>query len=216
MKRLTAAAMALLLLSSVFLLPACSSSDKETTTDTTSSTVTTTENKPTVTTPSTTKKGENSMTPEMIDKNAAVYDMRVESMVLPVGIDDTAPVFSWKTNSDTLGWAQTAYQLVVKKGSAVVWDSGKVGSADSVGVTYAGDALVSSTEYTWQVTVFNHKGEKTTSDTATFETGLLGTRPFGNAKWISYEEAPLYTGTKYSIDFDFVIHLCVSYIQVSL
>lgn len=201
-KRLISAAMALLLLSGVFLLPACGSSEKNK--DTTS--FITTAKKPTEMTPSTTKKGDNSMTPEMIDKNAAVYDMRVESMVLPVGIDDTAPVFSWKINSDTLGWAQTAYQLVVKKGDAIVWDSGKVESGESVGVAYAGEALVSSTEYTWQVSVFNHKGEKTISAPATFETGLLGARPFGNAKWISYEKAPLYTGTAYSVDLDFIIH----------
>ncbi|MBR6769266.1 MAG: family 78 glycoside hydrolase catalytic domain [Clostridia bacterium] len=144
--------------------------------------------------------------PDMIDNTATVYDMRVEDMRSPVGIDDTTPVFSWKTNSNILGWAQSAYQLVVKKRDAVVWDSGKVESDASVGIVYAGEPLVSSTEYTWQVTVFNHKGEKKTSDTVTFETGLFCARPFGNAKWISYEKAPLYTGTKYSIDFDFVIH----------
>jgi len=198
--------MALLLLSGVLLLPACGSSEKPKTTNPETTPFTTTAKKPTVTTPSTTKKGDDPVMPDMIDNTATIYDMRVEDMLSPVGIDDTTPVFSWKTSSNTLGWAQSAYQLVVKKGDVVVWDSKKVESGASVGIAYAGDALVSSTEYTWQVTVFNHKGEEKTSDVATFETALLGARPFGNAKWISYEKAPLYTGTKYSIDFDFVIH----------
>ena len=192
--------MVLVLLAEALLLPACSSKSKPASTKTTSGTTSL------VTAPVTTEgKGEKPMDPtELIDKFATVYDMRVEDMVAPVGIDNKTPVFSWKTNASTLGWAQTAYQLVVKKGDSIVWDSGKVEDDKSCSIVYAGEALQSSTEYKWNVTVWNHKGEKKESGEETFEMGLLSTKPFSDAKWITYKEnLPL--DTVFTIDFDFII-----------
>ena len=137
--------------------------------------------------------------------NATIYGMLTEDLVNPVGIDDSTPVFSWKTASEQIGWLQSAYQIVVKKGDTVMWDSGKVEKGESVGIAYAGEKLESSTEYSWQVTVWDQTGASKTSDTATFEMGLLGKNAFKDAKWISYDETDLYTGTKYTIDFDFII-----------
>ena len=137
--------------------------------------------------------------------NATIYGMLTEDLVNPVGIDDGTPVFSWKVQSDEIGWLQSAYQIVVKNGDATVWDSGKVEAGESVGIEYAGEDLQSSTEYQWSVTVWDQKGDSKTSDTATFEMGLLGTKPFKDADWISYASSSLYAGTTYTIDFDFII-----------
>ena len=137
--------------------------------------------------------------------NATIYDMLTEDLKNPVGIDDSTPVFSWKVQSDEMGWLQSAYQIVVKNGDTTVWDSGKVDKSDSVGIAYDGETLQSSTEYTWNVTVWDSKGNSKTSDDATFEMGLLGSRPFKDADWISYASSTLYSGTKYTIDFDFII-----------
>lgn len=144
------------------------------------------------------------MTPT--NKAAVIYDMRVEDYKNPVGIDNAAPIFSWKTDSEALGWAQSAYRIKVMQGDAAVWDSGKVESAKSVGIVYGGEPLTDSTEYEWTVTVWDKNGEETTSDTATFEMGLLGENAFSDASFISCRTAPLYEGTKYTVDFDFVIH----------
>ncbi len=137
--------------------------------------------------------------------NATIYGMLTEDLKNPVGIDDSTPVFSWKIASDEIGWLQSAYQIVVKNGSTTVWDSGKVASGASVGIEYAGESLASSTEYNWTVTVWDTKGNSKTSDPATFEMGLLGSKPFSDASWISYASSSLYDGTKYTIDFDFII-----------
>lgn len=134
-----------------------------------------------------------------------IYDMLTDDLVNPVGIDDVNPSFSWKVNSDKMGWLQSAYQIVVKKGNDVVWDSGKVEDGVSVGIAYDGDALVSSTEYSWNVTVWDKEGDEMVSETATFEMGLLEEDAFDDTQWISYEEKTLYSGTKYTIDFDFII-----------
>ena len=139
-----------------------------------------------------------------LDRNATVYDMRVEDMVSPVGIDDPMPTFSWKIASDTLGWAQRAYRILVKKGSDTVWDSGKVEKDTSVGIFYEGEALQDATEYTWSVTLWNHKDEVALSENATFEMGLLGKDAFKDAKWITYPDDS-FDETVYTVDFDFII-----------
>jgi hypothetical protein len=183
--------MSLVLFTSALLFPSCQKTAPVTSTHNTVTTI----------------PGGDILNPEiLIDSTAAIYDMRVEDYVNPVGIDDTDLVFSWKTNSQMLGWAQSAYQINVECGGKTVWDSGKVDSDKSVGIIYKGEELKSSTEYEWTVTVWNKKGEQKTSDKATFEMGLLGKKPFSDADFISHSTEYLYEGTKYSIDFDFVIH----------
>lgn len=134
-----------------------------------------------------------------------IYDMRIDDQTAPIGIDSMAPVFSWKIHSDTDGWLQSAYQIVVCRGESVVWDSGKAEDGTSVGIVYGGSPLASSTEYTWTVTVWDKSGNAKMSECAAFETGLPRENTFGNAKWISYDEKPLTLSTEYTIDFDFII-----------
>ena len=141
---------------------------------------------------------------EITNSNTVIYDMMTEDAIDPIGIDNTSPVFSWKINSDLRGWLQSAYQIVVKNGDTVVWDSGKVDASDSIGITYDGDDLKSSTKYTWQVSVWDTKGNKYDSKSASFEMGLLGKNAFKDTKWIS--SSSLFTDTAYTIDFDFVIN----------
>ena len=191
MKRIVSGFLALVLLGGA--LSACSGNDPTLSTDTTTDSQTESE----------TTTDESSLP---VDESADIYDLRVEDYVNPVGIDNTQPVFSWKTNSDTLGWAQSAYQIKVTCGNTVMWDSGKVESDQSVGIVYDGDELISSTEYQWTVTVWNKNGESTVSDTATFEMGLLGENAFSDAIFISHASNPTYENTTYTIDFDFIIH----------
>ena len=123
-----------------------------------------------------------------IDKTATVYDMRTEDMRDPVGLDDPTPTFSWKTASNTRGWAQSAYRLLVTENDRTVWDSGKIENSTSVGIFYQGEPLKESTEYCWQVTLWNHKGEYVTSPKAFFEMGLMGTASFSDAAFITYPD----------------------------
>ncbi len=137
--------------------------------------------------------------------DATVYGLLTEDLINPVGIDDPTPVFSWKIASDRRGWSQSAYQITVRQGDTTVWDSGKVKDGESVDVPYDGEELISSTEYSWQVTVWDEKGGSKTSDPATFETGLLEKKPLSDATWISHKAQPLFTDTAYTVDFDFVL-----------
>ena len=129
-----------------------------------------------------------------MDTETKIYDLMVNDMVDPVGIDDPTPSFSWKMKSNVTGQKQTAYQLVVKTGDKTVWDSGKVESDDSVAIVYAGDALQSSTQYTWNVTVWDKSGTAIASEEAMFEMALLEEDAFADTMFISYDTGDVGNG----------------------
>ena len=135
---------------------------------------------------------------------AVIYDMTTEDAVDPIGIDNSKPRFSWKIKTEQRGWLQSAYQIVVKQKDITVWDSGRVESSVSVAIPYNGDKLISSTKYSWIVSVWDSKGTKTTSQKAEFEMGLVEKDAFKDTKWISCEKNT-FDNTKYTIDFDFII-----------
>ena len=71
----------------------------------------------------------------------------------PLGIDDRAPRFTWRLNSNLRGILQTSFRLVVaskpdlvNERNADIWDSGRVPSADPF-LVYGGPALKSRTRY---------------------------------------------------------------------
>ncbi|MCI8497606.1 MAG: family 78 glycoside hydrolase catalytic domain [Clostridiales bacterium] len=113
--------------------------------------------------------------------NIGVYDLTVEYVSEPLGIDVEAPRFGWKMDSNLIGAAQTAYQVVIKdEAGKVAYDSGKVASDASVGV--AQDAgLAPETDYTYSVTVWDNYGNVSTSESS-FSTGVDS---WGDAQWIS-------------------------------
>ena len=64
-------------------------------------------------------------------------------------------------------------RAVVAAGHADVWDSGRVASARSVDVPYAGPAPRSQTRYHWRVRVWDAQGRASAWSTPSyFETGL--------------------------------------------
>lgn len=67
---------------------------------------------------------------------------------------------------------QASYRLRIVQGGDVVWDSGRVESAQSILIEYLGPNLTPRTEYDWTVTVWDNHGE-TAEGTSRFETGLL-------------------------------------------
>ena len=127
------------------------------------------------------------------------YDLRLEHLAAPQGIDEMPPRFSWKLKSNENGQNQSAYQITVRKSSlrntgndAPVWDSGKVSGASQF-VEYQGQPLESQTDYAWTVTVFDKAG-KAQSASSSFSTGIL--TPDGwKGKWIGLDGVSLEEGT---------------------
>ncbi|MET7451288.1 alpha-L-rhamnosidase [Streptomyces sp. NPDC005574] len=102
----------------------------------------------------------------------------------PLGTDVARPRLSWPLVGAK---AQSAYQIRVassvrRLADPDVWDSGRVTSADSVLVPYAGPALKPRTRYHWQVRAWDPSGGVSPwSEPSWWETGLDS----WSASWIS-------------------------------
>lgn len=117
--------------------------------------------------------------------NTAIRELMVDNVVNPVGIDNTAPRFSWKMDSTVQGQVQTAYQIEVSElGGTQVWNTGKVVSDKAVDIIYEGNPLTSSATYQWHVTVWDKDDNDIASGNATFEMGLLEEDAFNDVNWI--------------------------------
>src|SRR5438309_8508146 len=101
---------------------------------------------------------------------AAPVKLRCDYRENPLGIDDTAPHFSWQSDNTERNWRQSAYQVMVansvenlQSGTADVWDSGKQSSSESVDISYAGPSLESRKRYYWSVRVWDSNGQPSQS-----------------------------------------------------
>ena len=138
-----------------------------------------------------------------------VTGLKVEYQTNPLGIDVSQPRFNWQIASDRYGASQSAYQLLVATDEAALangpyyYDSGKLSSDASVGITYGGPALRPSTRYYWKVRVWDEQGQLgEPAEAAWFETGLLGSG-WNGARWIGSSVAPLSKyRSRFVVDYD--------------
>ena len=138
------------------------------------------------------------------ETDASVYDITVNDLFAPIGIDDPNPSFGWKMASDAVGAAQTAYHIVVTdQNGKTTWDTGWVESNDSFAIEYAGEALESSMVYTVAVKIKDQNGVATEAAATTFETGLYEEDAFADTQWIRFNDAGGITS--YTIEFDTMI-----------
>ena len=86
-----------------------------------------------------------------------ITDLRVNHEVAPTGISGS-PVFSWKLQSDENNTVQTAYSLTVCKDGAVVKETGKLETKQSIENSVPGFVAEDRAEYTFSVTVRDNHG----------------------------------------------------------
>ena len=121
-------------------------------------------------------------------------DLRCEHVTDPIGVQRPAPRLSWTLRSSRRGMRQRAYRVLVSDSSAALagdrgnlWDSGKVESAKSMNISYAGRVLRSRDACRWKVQVWDHEGDSAGfSEPAGFEMGLLEPTDWC-ARWIGME-----------------------------
>jgi alpha-L-rhamnosidase len=126
-----------------------------------------------------------------------VNGLRVEYLINPLGIDAAPPRLSWRLTSTGRNTVQAAYQVQVaaseaalSRGTALLWDSGKISSDASVFVDYGGPAPASRTRYYWRVRVWDASGRSSSWSPAAFwETGLLQAGDW-TAGWIGPAASP--------------------------
>ena len=87
----------------------------------------------------------------------------------------------------------------------IIWDSGKITSGNSTGITYAGSELKPATRYTWTVTVWDQKS-RSESESSWFETGLgksgIELEAWSGATWIGGGNEDLVLYSPYLIIFN--------------
>jgi alpha-L-rhamnosidase len=116
---------------------------------------------------------------------------RCEQAVNPLGIDARRPRLSWELASEHRAARQTAYRILVAsspqllaKDQGDAWDSGKVASAETVLVAYAGRPLQARAFYWWKVRVWDEAGQPSAwSSPARWSMGLLDPSDW-QASWV--------------------------------
>lgn len=129
--------------------------------------------------------------------NIRVSESSVNGFATELALVDAKSIrFSWKLTSDFGGTSQSAWQIVVGNDpegaeSRILWNSGKVESAQSQLVFYAGPQLKSATRYYWRVKVWDELGnESAWSNVSAFQTGLSEPADWAGAEWIGFEQLP--------------------------
>ncbi|HEY4145517.1 family 78 glycoside hydrolase catalytic domain [Pinirhizobacter sp.] len=118
-------------------------------------------------------------------------NLKTESACNPLGVDVPGPRLSWQLSSRERGARQGAYRVLVATSQiqlaqdrADVWDSGRVNSASSVDIDYAGPPLQARQRYYWKVQVWNQDGRRSAwSDPAGWEMGLMSPDDW-TGRWI--------------------------------
>ena len=127
-----------------------------------------------------------------------LMNLRCGYRVNPAGVN-AIPLLSWELQSSKRGVRQSAYRILVsedtvnlEKNNATWWDSGRQPSGVSIGVPYAGPALLPGRTYYWKVMVWDEARRDSShwSHIAGWQTGLFTVADWKGAKWIGYEELP--------------------------
>jgi alpha-L-rhamnosidase len=119
-------------------------------------------------------------------------NLRTEYCIDPLGVDSREPRLSWQMQSGIPGQKQTAYHVLVAGSrdhldldQGDLWDSGKVGSSQSIHVLYAGKPLASQMRCFWKVRVWEKDGHPSNwSETAEWTMGLLEPEAWACARWM--------------------------------
>ena len=116
----------------------------------------------------------------------------VENRIDPLGVTAPHPRLTWALASDARGATQSAYQIQVaesreglRQGKALLWDSGRVESGESVHVAYGGPALKSGQACYWQVRTWDARGKRSGwGPVGHWQMGLLNPGQEFTAQWI--------------------------------
>ncbi|MCX7658719.1 MAG: alpha-L-rhamnosidase N-terminal domain-containing protein, partial [Oscillospiraceae bacterium] len=122
-------------------------------------------------------------------------NLKTEYLIHPIGLGIEKPRFFWNCEG---GIKQTAYQILVKKESAVLWDSGKIFSNQMTHIRYEGVPLQSRDKIEWCVKLWDENDIESEWATSWFELGLLNEKDW-KAKWISGNYIPK-KNTRYPVD----------------
>lgn len=126
-----------------------------------------------------------------IAQTITAFNLRVEYMENPLGVDISDPRFSWNLNNETRGTFQSAFQIQLaeevenlKETGIKLWDTGKTLSNKSVNINYEGKPLEPGKTYYWRIRAWNEKDNVGNwSKIAIFHVGPMNNDDW-KGKWI--------------------------------
>jgi alpha-L-rhamnosidase len=129
--------------------------------------------------------------------------LHCEYRINPQGIDESQPRLCWQVESKARGAQQVAYQILVASSAELLanntgdlWDSGKVASAQTVNISYAGKPLQSREQCFWKVCVWDDRGKAVWSQPGSWTMGLLSPEDW-KANYISFRDtSPVWKDTQ--------------------
>ncbi|MGV3573721.1 MAG: family 78 glycoside hydrolase catalytic domain [Devosia sp.] len=94
-------------------------------------------------------------------------DLRCEHLATAYGLNSSTPRFGWALEGDGIGQYQSAYRIVVTDSdrSTLLWDSGKVASAETQLLPYGGEPPPCDHVLDWTVEVWD-EGDRSTGPSA--------------------------------------------------
>jgi len=121
--------------------------------------------------------------------------LRCESFSDPLGIDE--PRLSWNLESSLRQVRQGSRHILVASTPELLagdcgdlWDTGRVGSEESLFVRYAGGTLMSGRRYFWKVRVWDEEGNTSPwSEPSSWQMGLPAEKDWGGT-WIGATGTP--------------------------
>lgn len=122
------------------------------------------------------------------EAQATLENLTSEYLTNPIGIEADTVRFGWNMSSKRIGARQASYQIKVSSNGRSIWDSGKVEGSQSTGIR-CGASLEESTEYQWNVTVWDETGAAM-SKSASFETGVTNQKAWKDAAFIRLNASP--------------------------
>lgn len=116
-----------------------------------------------------------------------IVDMRLDRQKPGEFIASSAPVISWRMETDRPGAAQVSYRIECRdENKKKAWDTGEVQSSDSIDIPWGGAPLRSRQRGEWRVSVRDDEGTSVASAWQPFEVTLLESRDW-HATWIRFE-----------------------------
>ena len=113
------------------------------------------------------------------EKKFEIYDLSIENLTNPIGLETNEPRFSWKLKSNERGVFQEAYQIIVSSSRenleqeiGDLWDTGKMLSDETILIKYAGKTLKSRQECFWKLKVWTNIGMASSKSDNMWSMGL--------------------------------------------
>jgi alpha-L-rhamnosidase len=119
----------------------------------------------------------------------AITNVYVEYQIEPIGLDIENPNFSWHLTSDGWDVKQSSCRITVvnaDNAEEIMWDSKRIMSSESTGITYSGKSLAPCQRYRVNLRVWDNKDRIAEYETF-FETGFMdaSAKAWGDAAWLA-------------------------------